>query len=241
MTAGPASRPLAIVTGASRGIGYELAVQFAKNGFDLIVAAEDDGVAAAARRLEEHGGQAAAVQADLATFDGVENLYLAVQSMACPIAALAINAGAGAGVGGDFVVGNLLADELRLVSLNVTTTVHLTKRVLADMIAHNGGKVLLASSAAAAGSVPYHATYAASNAFLRSFAEALSYELRDTPLTITAMIGQAYGNDDPAHIARLGFEALLAGRNHVAGFSPADDDDQVASPAGSPGVTSPVS
>ncbi len=225
MIAGPASQPLAVVTGASSGIGYELSVQFAKNGFDLIVAAEDDGVAATARQLEEHGGQAVAVQTDLATYDGVENLYLAIQSLACPIAALAINATPGAGVGdksgdgfraGTFAAHDVLADELRLLGRNVIATVHLAKRVVADMIAHDGGKILLTSQVAGAGPVPYGATCAASNAFLRSFAVALSDELGDTPLTVPTLIGCADVEDDPSDLARRGIDALMSGRNHIA-------------------------
>lgn len=229
MIGGSAIRPLAVVTGASNGIGYELAVQFARNGFDLLVAAEDDGIAAAARRLEEYGGQALAVQTDLATFDGVENLYLAIQSSACPIAALAINAGAGAGADGD-LAGSAGADELRVLNISVNTTLHLTKRVLADMIAHNDGRILLASSVVPGGSLLHNATCAASNAFLRSFADALSYELRDTPLTVTTLIGHADGSDDLAHVARLGFGALMAGENHVVGARAASEDE-LAAPA----------
>src|SRR5690242_1544019 len=119
----PASRPLAVVTGASSGIGYELAEQFARSGFDLMVAAGDDGIAGAARDFEGFGGQAIPVQVDLATYTGVENLYLAIQSAACPVAALAINAQPAA-ADGDFVRESRLADELRLVSTDVLATVH---------------------------------------------------------------------------------------------------------------------
>lgn len=159
---------------------------------------------AAARAFEEYGGQAIGVQADLATFDGVENLYLAIQSAACPVAALVISAGTG--IADDFARESQLADDLKLVGLNVTATVHLTKCVLADMIAHQGGKVLFASSPRAARPGPYQATNAASAAFLRSFAKALSHQLRETPVTVTALI--AGPGDDAAGVARFGFAAL---------------------------------
>jgi short-subunit dehydrogenase len=235
-----ASRPLAVVTGASSGIGYELAVQFARAGFDLIVAAEDQGITTAVGSMQEfgaeHGVQVVAVQADLATFDGVELLCAAVANAAVPPDALAVNAGVG--VSGDFVRENDLADELRLVSLNVTSAVHLAKRVLPWMTARGSGGVLFTSSIAATAPGPYHATYAASKAFLLSFAEALGYELRDSGVTVTALmpgptdtdfferagmqdtpLGQMKGKDDPAEVARQGFEALMAGRDHVVAGS----------------------
>src|SRR5215467_2323037 len=156
----PAGRPLAVITSASGGVGYELAGQFAKAGFDLIVAAEDDGIAAAARSLEGFGGQAIPAQIDLSSYDEIENLYLTIQGAACPVAALAINAQAG--FGGDFVRDSQLADELRLVTLNATGAVHLTKRVLADMLAHDSGSLLFILPEAGPGLC--HATYTASTA-----------------------------------------------------------------------------
>jgi uncharacterized protein len=210
----PAGRPLAVVTSASSGVGYELAGQFAKAGFDLIVAAEDDGIAAAARALEGFGGQAIPAQVDLSDYDGVENLYLTIQAAACPVAALAINAQAG--VGGDFVRDNQMADELKLVSLNATGTVHLTKRVLSGMLAHDNGSVLFTLPVTPSG--PCNAIYAASTAFLRAFAAELERELADSAVTVTA-ITPAAGTADALGDA-------------VASYVPV---------AGSPGRTMPVS
>jgi short-subunit dehydrogenase len=231
-----ATRPLAIVTGASSGIGRELAAQFAEGGFDLVVAAEDERITETARALAEHGTAAVPVQADLATFDGVEDLYQAVQSTGRTPAAVALNAGVG--VGGDFARDNELAAELRLIGLNVTGTVHLAKRVLPDMIAAGTGGLLFTSSIAATAPGPYHATYAASKAFLLSFSEALRYELRDTGVTVTTLmpgptnteffdragmqgtrLREQTAKDDPAEVAQAGFEALMAGKDHVVAGS----------------------
>jgi len=210
----PAGRPLAVITSASGGVGYELAGQFAKAGFDLIVAAEDDGIAAAARSLEGFGGQAIPAQIDLSSYDGVENLYLTIQGAACPVAALAINAQAG--FGGDFVRDSQLADELRLVSLNATGAVHLTKRVLADMLAHDSGSLLFILPEAGPGLC--HATYTASTAFLRAFAAELERELKDSSVTVAAITPAA------GQLDALG--------DAVASYVPL---------AGSPGRTMPVS
>jgi short-subunit dehydrogenase len=245
----PDSKPLAVVTGASSGIGRELAVQFARAGYDLVVAAEDDRIADAARVFEAEAPrdvpiEASAVQADLATYDGVETLWRAVRLGGRTPGAVAINAGVG--VGGDFARENKLSDELNLISLNITGAVHLAKLALPDMIAQGGGGVLFTSSIAASAPGPYHATYAASKAFLLSFAEAIRYELRDTGVTVTALMpgptdteffGRAgmegtklmeqTSKDDPAQVAREGFEALLAGKDHVVAGS-AKNKAQVA-------------
>jgi short-subunit dehydrogenase len=228
------TRPLAVVTGASSGIGRELAGQFARGGFDLLVAAEDGGIAEAAQDLERHGAAVTAVRVDLATYDGVEELHEAVRA-AGPPEALAVNAGVG--VSGEFA-GNDLAAELRLVNLNVTSAVHLTRLLLPGMIERGAGRVLFTSSIAATMPGPYHATYAASKAFLYSFAAAIRHELRETGVTITALmpgptdtgfferagmqdtkLGAMENKDDPAEVARQGFEALMAGKDHVVAGS----------------------
>jgi short-subunit dehydrogenase len=90
-------RPLAVVTGASSGIGLELAMQFATNGFDLIVVAEDDAIAAAAEELARGDADVEAVRVDLATDEGVDELYGRITSAGRPVDALALNAGIGAG------------------------------------------------------------------------------------------------------------------------------------------------
>jgi short-subunit dehydrogenase len=226
------TRPLAVVTGASSGIGRELAARFAEDGFDLILAAEDERIGAVAQSLAQRGIAAVPVQADLATFEGVEQLCSAVTAAGRAPSAVALNAGVG--VGGDFARDNELEAELRLIGLNVAGSVHLAKRVLPDMIAAGSGGLLFTSSIAATAPGPYHATYAASKAFLLSFSEALRYELRDTGVTVTALmpgptdteffdragmqgtrLREQTAKDDPAEVARAGFEALMAGKDHV--------------------------
>ncbi len=223
-------RSLAVVTGASSGIGLELAREFADHGFDLVVAAEDEGIEAAASQLRRPGGTVLAVRADLADPDGVEQLYRQVGQLARPVDALVINAGIG--VNGAFIETDLQA-HLQLIDLNVTGAVHLAHLILPGMAARGEGGVLFTSSIAATVPVPYLSTYAASKAFLLSFAEALRVELKGSGVTVTALmpgptdtdfferadmedtkLGQSK-KDDPRDVARDGFAALMAGKDHV--------------------------
>jgi short-subunit dehydrogenase len=229
------SRPLAVVTGASSGIGYALAEELAGRGYDLVVAAEDGAITDAAARLAGTGTTVEPVQVDLADYDGVERLYAAVGSTGRPVDVLALNAGVGAS--GDFTRDNPLGVELNLLKLNVLSPVHLAKRVLPGMVERGQGRVLVTSSIAATQPGPFEATYAASKAFLLSFAEAIRNELKDTGVTVTALmpgptdtdfferagmedtkLGQSK-KDDPADVARDGVEALLAGKDRVVAGS----------------------
>ena len=227
------ARPLALVTGASSGIGLELARQFAQNGFDLVLAAEDDELTEAARRVKSSGATVEAVQVDLATSDGVDELWRRVSEDSRPLAAAALNAGVGAG--GAFTDIDL-DDELRLIDLNVRSTVHLAKHVLRDMVARDRGRVLFTSSIASTMPGAFQAVYNASKSFVQSFAEALQEELKDTGVTITSLMPGptetnffhraemddtkvgASSKDSAAQVAKQGFEALMKGdKKLVAG------------------------
>jgi len=162
-------RPFAVVTGASSGIGLELARQFQANGFDLIVAAEDDAIHAVAAELG-----AEPVQVDLAVSEGVEALYVRIVDTGRPVDALALNAGIG--VGGAFADGadgTDLSQELRLVDLNCRSTVHLAKYVVRSMVERDEGRILFTSSIAATMPGSFQAVYNASKSFVQSFALAL--------------------------------------------------------------------
>ena len=224
--------PLAVVTGASSGIGRELARQFAEHGYDLVVAGEDKELADAAAELRSSTeAQVTEVQVDLADYEGVEELWRAIGATGRPVAALALNAGVG--LGGDFTRDQDLDDALRLVRLNVESTVHLAKRVLPAMAARGDGKVLITSSIASESPGPYQALYNASKSFVQSFAEALGNELQDRGVTVTSLMPgptdtEFFGRagledtklgsgpkDDPAVVARQGFEALMEGKTKV--------------------------
>src|SRR3954469_21354648 len=152
-------KPLALVTGASSGIGLELARQFGENGFDLVIAAEDPGLSAAAAELRPTGADVQPVQADRRPPAGVRQLYLAATAGGRPLDAVALNAGVGQG--GAFIDADL-ADLQAIVDLNVTATMHLAHVVLRDMVARNEGRVLVTSSIAATMPGPFQAVYNAS-------------------------------------------------------------------------------
>jgi short-subunit dehydrogenase len=232
----PTGNPFAVITGASSGIGYELARQFAENGYDLLLAAEDADIERAADDLRRDGkNDVRAVRVDLATYEGVEGLYAAIRESGRPVDAIAINAGRG--IGGDFTRETDLREELNVIDVNVTSTVHLAKRVLPDMVARDAGKVLFTSSIASMMPGTYQAVYNASKSFVQSFAEALRNELKDTDITITALMPGptdteffdradmldtnvgASKKDDPATVAKQGFEALMKGKEKVVAGS----------------------
>ena len=222
--------PLAVVTGASSGIGLALARQFCEHGFDLVIAAEDDELHEAAAELRSGGCTVHVVQEDLAETAGVEALHQVVRTCPQPLVAAALNAGIG--VGGAFAETDLDAD-LGLVDLNVRSTVHLAKLLVRDMVARGEGHLLFTSSIASTAPGPYHATYAASKAFVQSFAEAIRHELKGTGVSVTSLmpgptdteffaragmedtrIGSG-PKDSADEVARDGYEALMAGKPHV--------------------------
>jgi short-subunit dehydrogenase len=223
---------LAVVTGASSGIGFNLAKVFAENGFDLILCAEDERLNSAAAELQQLGVSVHPVQADLATYDGVESFWSAVESSGRTIDAVALNAGIGSG--GLFAETDL-DKEIQLVRLNVEGTVHLAKHVVRKLVAQKHGRILFTASIASEMVAPREAVYAASKAFDLSLARSLRYELEDTGVTVTALqpgptdtdffhragmdntkVGSEGKSDNqPYDVAKQGFQALMEGKDHV--------------------------
>lgn len=227
------ARPLAMVTGGSAGIGLELAKQFARHGYDVAISGSSDKVFAAADSLKELGTDAYPFQADASTYDGVEAFWQFVADLDRPLEAAALNVGIARG--GAFV-DNALEDELTIIAINITGTVHMAKRVVQHMVANGGGRILIVSSVSATTPTPFETVYGPSKAFGFSFAEGLREELRDTGVSVTALLPGATNSDfhanagmgntkygdnswknDKALVARQGFEALMNGDDHVVG------------------------
>jgi short-subunit dehydrogenase len=232
----PSRRRLALVTGASSGIGFELAREFASHGFDLIVAAEDEAILAAASELAAFGTSVEPAKLDLSAPGGVDALHARIRSTGRPLAAAALNAGVG--VHGAFASETSLERELGLIDLNVRSTVHLAKFVASDMVRRGEGRVLFTSSDGAAVPGPYQAVYNASKSFVHSFSLALREELVETGVTVTTLVpgptdtpffersdipSAHLRRDDPAGVARAGFEALVRGDRLAIPFRPHSD------------------
>jgi uncharacterized protein len=222
-----APRPLAVVTGASSGIGYQLARIAAQQGYDLVVAA-DTPLADAAREFEALGAKVHAVQADLATTAGVQHLVDAIGGR--DVEALMANAGHGLG-------GSFLAQDwqqiLHVINTNIVGTLHLVQTIARSMVARASGRILITGSVAGLHPGSFEAVYGASKAFIDSFALALREELEGTEVTVTCLlpgptatgfyaradmldtrVGQM-PKADPGRVARLGFEAMCKGEADV--------------------------
>jgi short-subunit dehydrogenase len=230
----PTFNKFAVVTGASSGIGYELAKQFAQNGFDLLVVAEDETIDSVAHELQSSGASAESLKVDLASHDGVHQLQSTIQNAGRPLDAIAINAGVG--VSGRFVETDL-AEELNMVNLNVVSTLHLAKFAVRQMVGRGEGRILFTASIAGTMPTPYETVYGATKAFVRSLSQGLREELKDTGVSVTALMPGAtetnffhragaddtklgvMEKDDPADVAKEGFEALMAGKDHVVAGS----------------------
>jgi len=155
---------LAVVTGASTGIGHELAKCCAEDGFDLLIAANEPEIHQAAEEFKKLGVQVDAVEADLATTEGVDTLYSATNGR--PVEALLANAGVG--LGGAFLDQDF--EEVRhVIDTNITGTIYLAQKIGNDMRSRGQGRILFTGSIA--GFIPgsFNATYNATKAFIDSF------------------------------------------------------------------------
>jgi short-subunit dehydrogenase len=218
------SKPFAVVTGASSGIGLELAAICAQEGFDLLVAADRPEIEAAADRCRGLGAEVTVVEADLATTGGVDRLWAATAGR--PVDALLANAGHGLGrafLDQDF------EDVRHVIDTNVTGTVYLVQLAGRAMRRRGAGRILLTGSIAGFMPGTFQAVYNGTKAFIDSFSFALRAELKDTGVTVTCLmpgatetdfferadmldtkVGQGT-KDDAADVARVGFDAMMRG------------------------------
>ncbi|HEX3998806.1 MAG TPA: SDR family NAD(P)-dependent oxidoreductase [Pirellulales bacterium] len=222
------NRPLAVVTGASSGIGLELALYAAKKGYDLIVAADEVEIQKSADDLRASGASVKAVQADLATIEGVDALCAAIEGR--PVEVLLANAGRGLGHG---FLDQDFGDVRRVIDTNITGTICLIHKIGRDMRSRGNGRILITGSIAGFMPGAYQAVYNGTKAFINSFSFALRAELKDTGVSVTClmpggtdtkfferadMLDTKIGTsekDDPAKVAEIGFEAMLRGEGDI--------------------------
>lgn len=221
---------LAVITGASTGIGFELAQLAMEDGYDLIVVADETLIQAAAADLRRDGSEVVSVEADLSTIDGVDKLLDATAGR--PIDVLCANAGIG--TGGAFLDQDVTTWR-HSIDTNVTGTVYLLQKVLGQMVKRSAGKVLVTGSIA--GYIPgsFNAVYNATKAFVDNFTDALRDELKDHEgVTLTTLkpgatdteffaragmldtkVGQADNKANPAKVAKDGWTAMQAGKDSI--------------------------
>ncbi|MCR5871174.1 MULTISPECIES: SDR family oxidoreductase [unclassified Sphingomonas] len=229
------SNRLALVTGASTGIGLELARLAAQAGYDLIVVADEPQIRGVAEEFGKYDVKVESVETDLSGIEGVDRLLAAAAGRRIDI----LIANAGVGTGGAFLEQDV-AKWRHSIDTNVTGTVYLLQKVLRDMVARGEGRVLVTGSIA--GYIPgaFNAIYNATKSFINYFTEALRNELKDVDgVTLTTLmpgatdtaffaragmldteVGQDDDKADPAKVAQDGWSAMLAGTGHfVSGVS----------------------
>ncbi len=224
---------LAFVTGASSGIGYNLAKVLAERGYDLIITAESDRLDKAEADFRALGTNVFAIRADSGKRDEVERVWSTIQSMGRPLDVACINAGIGEG--GLFATESSLDQELDIVQLNCASTVQFAKYITAQMVARKAGKILFTASIASEMTAPREAVYAASKAFVLHLSKALHFELKDEGVTVTALqpgptdtdffnrahLGNTQAGTEtkkqslPYDVAVDGIDALMDGKENV--------------------------
>ena len=223
-------RPLAVVTGASSGIGLELATLLAKEGYDLIIAA-DRALDEAGSAVRDAGADVVlSLQLDLSEAKGVDKLNAAIEALNRPIEILCANAGHGLG---EAFFDEDLDEAMAVLETNVLGTTRLIWHVGRAMRERGNGKILITSSTASLTPGPWAAVYFASKAALESFGHSLRVENKNTGVSVTLLLpgatateffqrarstntkGAAGPMDDAAEVARAGYDALITGRSDV--------------------------
>jgi short-subunit dehydrogenase len=223
-----ALRPLAVVTGASSGIGYELARIAVENGFDLVIAADMPEIVESAQALRQMGAEVDEIRVDLSTPEGVDALLDLIGGR--PVDALMANAGHGLG---HAFLDQSVADWRHVIDTNITGTLYLVHKIATAMRERGQGRILFTGSIAGLMPGTFQAVYNGTKAFIDSFAWALRNELKDTGVTVSCLlpgptetdffhradlddtkVGQSK-KDDPADVAKTGFHAMMHGEGDV--------------------------
>jgi len=235
---------LALITGASNGIGYELSKIFARNGYDLILVARgEDKLEKTKSSLAEYNTNVTTYPADLSKFDDITALKKWTDEQDRMIDVLVLNAGRG--LGGSFIDSTNIKEELNLVRLNVDSIIHMSKLFIGDMVQRNEGKVLMTSSISGTSPIPFEAVYGASKAFVNSFFFALRNEISTSNVRMTLLLpgatetnffenaGQSntkvgsMEKDDPKDVAERAYYALETNHEFVYGSDDAEYEGEV--------------
>lgn len=225
-------RETVLITGASSGIGLDLAKVFAANKFEVILTARNQArLDALARQLEkEHGVYAHVIVADLADTEGPHQIFSEVTRRGLPVHNLVNNAGFG--VYGEFRR-NRLEDELQMIQVNITALTHLTKLALPGMLERKSGRIMNVASTAGFQPGPLMAVYYATKAYVISFSEAIANELKSTGITVTCLCPGATATDFAVRadmeksrlfnlgsmsslaVAKAGFKGMIKGKTLI--------------------------
>jgi short-subunit dehydrogenase len=230
MTMSQSSAGLAVITGASSGIGLELARIAASKGYDLLVAADEPRINDMATHLSDLGVDVQSVETDLSTTGGVDRLLEAIEADGRSVDLLMANAGRGLGKG---FLDQDFAEAKRVIDTNIVGTTYLVQQVGQQMRSRGTGRILLTGSIAGFMPGTFQAVYNGTKSFINSFSFALREELKDTGITVTCLmpgatntefferadmmdtsVGQA-DKDDPAFVAKVGFDAMMDGEGDV--------------------------
>lgn len=222
---------LALVTGASAGIGFEIARQLAERGHQIAGVGASDRIHELPNKLPHT--KVLPIQADLGTEDGVEHVWSQVEALGRPLDVAVLNAGKS--LGGSFLDTDL-EDEKQMIALNITSQVLLAKHVVRKMADQRSGRILITTSMSALTPTPYESIYGPTRAFMFSFAQGLREEMKEYGVSVTALLPGATATDfhqtagmgntvfgsndwknDPALVARRGVDALFQGKDHVIG------------------------
>jgi short-subunit dehydrogenase len=232
-----AAQKTALITGATSGIGFELAKLFAKDGYNLVIVGRDQNTLdQTAAELEKNNSKVTTIVADLFKVDNAFHVYNTVKQNGTQISVLVNDAAQGEY---DLFVEADLQKLLGIIQLNISSLVVLTNLFLQDMVKRGEGKILNLSSIASKAPGPWQAVYHGTKAFVQSFTEAVRYEVKDKGITLTALLPGVTDTDffnkahmqeskavqdeskmaDPADVAKDGYEALMAGKDMViSGF-----------------------
>ncbi|MFV0459073.1 MAG: SDR family NAD(P)-dependent oxidoreductase [Actinomycetales bacterium] len=221
----------ALVTGASSGIGLRIAEQLAARGYDVVGVGSSERILDLPSRLS--GVAVTPLRVDLTDRGQVDALWGDIEQLHRPLDVAVLNAGAS--LGGAFIDTDI-DDELRMLALNVTSQVILAKHVARRMAEQRSGRILITTSVSATTPTPYESIYGPTRAFMYSFAQGLRAEMREHQVSVTALLpgatatefhdragmqstkfGDNSWKNDPGLVARLGVDALFAGRDHVVG------------------------